>query len=220
MRRRLRALSAAAAVAFSLGCAKPEAARNAQPASPPAWFAGKASYPIAPPHDIVETMHGVRVSDPYRWLEDARNAEVDAWFHDEDRFARAALDRLPERAAIAARLRELYSAPSRQHPVHAGSGVFFLQRDASHDRARVLRQPDDGSAATVVIDPNGWGEDNIGDFWPSADGARIVYEVKHHNADAATLRIVDVASGAVSAVDVIEGAEEAGPQWTPGGDAF
>ncbi|MDP9148966.1 MAG: prolyl oligopeptidase family serine peptidase [Myxococcota bacterium] len=184
------------------------------------FFSMAGPYPTTPRIEVVDMLHGTAVVDPYRWLENGRDRRVEAWFHAEGAFADAALRTLPGRVEIAARLRNLQATEVRQGLIHAGDAPFYLLKDGAHDRARLVRQADGTKTVAVVLDPNGWGEDNLGDFTPSIDGSRIAYEVKRQNADAATLRIVHVGSGEVSETDVLDGIEGTIPQWTAAGDAF
>jgi prolyl oligopeptidase len=211
------ALSMAIAMA---ACSPPPKAEPATPPQPRGLLASPASYPPARTVGASDALDGVVASDPYRWLEDRDSAEVTTWFRAEDRLARATLQGLPERAAIAARLRLLQGSETREEVVHAGQATFFLLSDGKSDRGRLVRQADSGEASRVVLDPNGWGDDNLGDWSPSMDGSRIAFQTKHHNADAATLRVLDVATGTVSSTDVLDGIEDAVPQWTPAGDGF
>ncbi|MDP9034529.1 MAG: hypothetical protein M3O50_06955, partial [Myxococcota bacterium] len=157
-----------------------------------------SGYPKARIVELVERTHGLQVSDPYRWLEDGATAEVVTWFREQDRLARTTLDGLPERAVMAARLRELQEGSSREQVVHAGGSTFYTLLDGAHDRGRVMVESDAGGAARVAIDPNGWADTNLGDWVPSPDGLRIAYEVKRHNADSAVLQVIEVATGRVS----------------------
>jgi prolyl oligopeptidase len=59
---------------------------------------------------VKDKYHGTEVSDPYRWLEDAKDPAVKAWSDAQNTYARAHLDRLPEAAALKARLTEILKA--------------------------------------------------------------------------------------------------------------
>ncbi len=61
-------------------------------------------YPAAPRLNVVETLHGVEVADPYRWLEDARAAETIAWSEAQDALAGPYLAGLPARDRFRRRL--------------------------------------------------------------------------------------------------------------------
>ncbi len=180
-------------------------------------------YPASRRVDQVDDLHGVRLPDPYRWLEDEKSDEVKRWATDQDAFSRAYLSKLPERDAIAARLKELLYAEVTGSPHRFGQRWFFDRRDAGKEKAAVFyRQGKDG-ADKVVLDPNAWSADGsvaLGVWAVSWDGRRVAYAVKSNNSDEATLHVMEVESGKKSDVDVIEGAKYAEPEWTPTGDGF
>ena len=66
--------------------------------------APSSRYPATRRDDIVDTIHGQQVADPYRWLENADAPEVAAWMSAQDEFARGKLAALPGRERIADRL--------------------------------------------------------------------------------------------------------------------
>ena len=68
------------------------------------------SYPDAERLEIVEELHGHRVADPYRWLEDPDDPRTVAWSATQDRLARGYLDALPGRATLAEKIRNLLEA--------------------------------------------------------------------------------------------------------------
>jgi prolyl oligopeptidase len=201
-------------LAFAL--MRPSRARAADAAERPA-------YPPTRTTDAADVLHGVTVRDPYRWLEDEKSPEVQAWMKAEDDFARQKLASLPERAAIAARLKELLYLDSLGAPIHRGSRYFFTRRHADREKSIVYWKEGTDGAEQVLLDPNGWSADGsagLGAWSVSWDGARVAYGKKVNNSDEATLYVMDVATGKVSDVDVIEGAKYASASWTPDGAAF
>src|SRR5674476_1705210 len=85
------------ALAFPLVLMRRARARAPEPAPP---------YPPTRTTTAADVLHGVTVPDPYRWLEDAKSPEVQAWMKAEDDLARQRLAALPGRDAIAARARD------------------------------------------------------------------------------------------------------------------
>jgi len=180
-------------------------------------------YPPSRRTDQVDVLHGVSVADPYRWLEDAASDEVKKWTQEQDAFARARLSRLPEREAIVARLKELFYIESVGVPHRLGGRLFFPRRDAGKEKFTVYWREGKTGKDNVLLDPNTWSSDgsvSLGVWAPSYDGKRVAYAVKSNNSDEATLHVMEVATGKVSDVDVIEGAKYASPSWTPSGNGF
>ncbi len=194
-------------------------APTAAPAAPP----NAMNYPPTRTSASVDRLHGVEVSDPYRWLEEAKGEEVRSWVESQSAFTRGELSKLPERDAIAARLRELFYVDTLSAPRHRGSRYFYSRRHATKEKAIVYWKEGKKGAEKVLFDPNGWSTDgsvSLGAWVPSWDGKRVAFQEKRNNSDEATLYVLDVASGERSKVDVIEGAKYATPSWTPAGDGF
>src|SRR5262249_11850933 len=140
-----------------------------------------ASQDVATPIiDVVDAYHGVTVHDPYRWLEDGEAPNVKAWIEAQNKRARAALDAIPARAALNARLTALMSHGS---PVFygfkaRGELVFAHLYDPSKQQELVvtLNAMADPASSKVVLDPNVLdpsGSTAI-DWWePSPDGRTV-----------------------------------------------
>src|SRR3954467_8616430 len=83
-------------------------------------------YPPARQSDVADDYHGVRVADPYRWLEDPESAETIAWVYAENQLARASLDS-PGREDMFKQLTKLYDFPRTSVPTRRGRYYFFTQ---------------------------------------------------------------------------------------------
>src|SRR5262245_55383362 len=68
----------------------------------------KNNYPVARKGDQVDDYHGVKVADPYRWLEDLDSDETRNWVEAENKLSFAFLEAIPARASIKARLTKLW----------------------------------------------------------------------------------------------------------------
>ncbi len=180
-------------------------------------------YPNTDVVDVAETLHGKTVHDRYRWLEDGSDAKVKAWASAEDAFARARLEKLPEKDAIKQRLTELFYVDSQSAPAKAHNRYFWSHRDAKQEKSVVWWKEGKTGAPKVLIDPNAWSADgsvSLGSWEESHDGRHLAYLKKEHNSDEATLYVMEVATGKVSTTDVIEGTKYAGISWNPRGDGF
>ena len=105
-------LAPIACVLFS--CATPPPVETPKPVAAPVVQAPepprKVLPPVAPVRNVSETFFGQTVVDPYRYLEDVRNAEVIAYMKAQGEFARKALDAIPGRAAMLERISTLAEA--------------------------------------------------------------------------------------------------------------
>ncbi len=180
-------------------------------------------YPATERQSIVETIHGVAVADPYRWLEDAEAKPVQAWMKAQNDHTRAHLDALPGHDGLERRLADLAYVESVSTPYRRGDRYFYSRRHADKEKAVIYWREGDGPE-NVLLDPNamstGGRNVSIGRWAPDFDGRNVAYGLKENNADEATLYVMDVASQAVSEIDVIPGAKYASPSWTPDGKGF
>ncbi len=223
----LRPVRIAALVCFA-ACGGPQpapivTAPLAPPEAPPVTTKPVLPYPAAARGDVVDDLHGVKLPDPYRWLEDGSDARVVAWAHEEDAFARGILAKLPGRDALAARFKELFYIESVGTPTHRGGRWFVARRDAGKEKFVVVWREGKDGADRVLLDPTTWSADGsaaLGLWVVSWDGKHVAYTVKENNSDEATLYVLDVATGKKSEVDVIPGARYGRPAWTPKGDGF
>ena len=188
--------------------------------------AGAAERPQYPPtrtEDVVEDLHGTQVADPYRWLEDGSSEEVRMWAGEQDAFTRRHLTGLSGRAALSERLREIFYVNRTGLPRRAGERIFYMRTHADREKAVLYWRAGEDGDERVLLDPNTLSEDGsltLRGWYPSPDGARMAYSLSQNNADEATLHVMDVESGAESAIDRIPRARYAYPSWTPAGDGF
>jgi prolyl oligopeptidase len=171
----------------------------------------------------VDEQFGVKVADPYRWLEnDVRtDPEVAKWVADQNAVTNAYLATLPGRDIFAARLKQLLDYERFGVPVKKG-GRYFYSRNAGLQNQAVLyvRDSVDGEGR-VLIDPNGWSKDGataLAEWSPSEDGKKLAYAVQDGGTDWRTVKVLDVATGAVS--DQIEWVKFSGLAWAKDGSGF
>ncbi len=171
----------------------------------------------------VDEQFGVKVADPYRWLEnDVRtDREVAKWVVDQNAVTNAYLATLPGRDIFAARLKQLLDYERFGVPVKKG-GRYFYSRNAGLQNQAVLYVRDSvGGEGRVLIDPNGWSKDGataLAEWSASEDGKKLAYAVQDGGTDWRTVKVLDVASGAVS--DTVEWVKFSGLSWAKDGSGF
>ncbi len=183
------------------------------------------TYPTARTVDVSDTYFGVKVADPYRWLEDGQSPEVQAWVADENKLARRYLDALPGRAALEKRYAQLLRIETITAPARAGDRYFYMKRKADQEKAVLYWRSatDANDPEHVLVDPNqfvGTNNASLGATATTLDGRLLAYSLKPNNADEATLYVKDIATGKDLPGEVIEGAKYADPSWLPDGSGF
>ncbi|WP_095957980.1 prolyl oligopeptidase family serine peptidase [Corallococcus macrosporus] len=204
-----------------------EAAREELPAAasaaPVPEESPRMAYPATRAEQVVDTLHGVQVADPYRWLEDEKAPEVQAWMTAQDAFAREQLAKFPGRDALAARFKELFYTDSISTPSRRNGRFFYVRTHKDKEKAILYWRQGESGPEKVLLDPNGWSKDgtvSLGTWAVSWDGKKVAFAQKPNAADEAILHVIDVDSGEWSKVDVIEGGKYATPKWTPDSKGF
>ncbi|MGP0022497.1 MAG: prolyl oligopeptidase family serine peptidase [Streptosporangiaceae bacterium] len=185
-------------------------------------------YPAARRLDLTEDLPGHRVSDPYRWLEDAGSAETRAWLRAEDELFRSQTADLPGAAALAERILELTGTGHIGVPVWRGPRRFFTRRLPGEEHA-VLATVDPGPGDPagpgggrtlidpVAIDPSG--RTTLDAWQPDKEGRWLAYQLSEGGSEESLLWVMDVETG--EAVDgPIDRCRYSRIAWLPGGKAF
>src|SRR5258707_10214815 len=94
--------------------------------------------PTTPVERVTEVLHGVPVTDPYRWLEDQNSPRTRKWLEEQATYTRAYLDALPGRDRIRNRVKELLEVESVTEPWKAGNRYFFMKRAAHQEQPAVM----------------------------------------------------------------------------------
>ena len=183
-----------------------------------ALVAQQLQYPATRKVDHVDTYHGVKVADPYRWLEDDNSAETAAWVEAQNKVTFPYLESIPYRKQLLTRVRALndyerYSAPSRKGP------YFFFSKNTGLQRQNVLYiQKGLEGTPEVLLDPNQWGETvRLTVFAPSKDAKHAVYGVSRDGSDWQEYRVIELATKKTLS-DSLEWVKVSGAAWH--GDGF
>jgi len=174
-------------------------------------------YPETRRGDVVETLFGEEIADPYRWLEeDVRKSEdVADWVERENAVTDAYLDKLPARDWFKQRIGELYDFERFSTPVKKGGRYFYTRNSGLQNQSPLyVREGLDGEPR-LLLDPNTWAEDGataLSGWAASPDGRKLLYSVQDGGTDWRILRVLDVDSGA-QMPDEIRWAKFTGLAW-------
>ncbi len=189
----------------------------------------KGNYPPTEVRIVADTLHGTVVRDPYRWLENASDPDVQLWTDRQNEFTREYLDRFAGRAVLRAQYEKLFSVNTVLSGSVVGPRVFFERKDGLKNQpivqvrdTRLRIAP--GVPDRVAIDPNTFSTDGTValDWWfPSPDGALIAYGKSEGGSEQSTLYVRDLRKAdAADLTDVIPRTQYASVAWDPDGTSF
>lgn len=177
--------------------------------------------------DVVDTLHGARVADPYRWLEDGDSPEVKAWTDAQNATTRAYLDKLPGREAIASEVADLLhigavGSPAVRTTKTGAKRYFHTKREGAANQPTLYVRDKVNGPDRPLIDVSALSSDGTTalDWWyPSKDGALVAWGRSESGSEDSTLYVRDVATGKDLA-DKIPNARHASVAWMPSGKEF
>jgi prolyl oligopeptidase len=157
---------------------------------------------------VVDTIHGVAVPDPYRWLENTNSDETRAWVEVQNAYAEQIIGNPPVRAWLEGRLRELTDRDDVGSPRLAGDYEYFTLRRRGEEVGAIYRRPTPQEGDTTDIDPAGEyekvldplarssdGTTSLGMLDFSPDGRLLLYRVRDGGPDEFAVRVRDLERG-------------------------
>lgn len=173
---------------------------------------------------MVDVVHGVELTDPYRWLEAGDAPEVAEWVAAQNQHTRQALDARPDRGRWHERLSALVALPTALSCKVRGEQLFVLERGRGADQyALVVRSAVDHDAAPrLLLDPATRAADGaiaIDWFEPSDDGALVAIGLSEGGTEDSVLHVLHVATGELDALRIAD-TRAASVAWLPDNSGF
>ena len=145
-------------------------------------------YPETKKVDTVDNYFGTEVKDPYRWLEDDRSIETEAWVKTQNEATFGYLENIPYREELKERLSKLWNYEKVGSPFKEGDYTYFYKNDGLQNQYVIYRYKtgDDPSTAQVFLDPNTFKEDgtiSLGGASFSKDGKTLAYAISEGGSD-------------------------------------
>jgi prolyl oligopeptidase len=179
-------------------------------------------YPQPDKGSVVDDYFGVKVADPYRWMEDLGSPKVKAWIDAENAITFAYLARLPGRDALRTRITELWNYPKVTVPRFEGRHWFYTRNSGLQRQSVVFTRETMTGPEKVAIDPNQLSPDGstaLSNWQPSPDGQHIAYGQAEGGSDWSTYYVRDLSSGKALA-DVVRWVRFSSLAWTEDGKGF
>ena len=151
-------------------------------------------YPKAAKDGTVDKYFGVKVADPYRWLENDTSAQTAAWVEAENKVTSDFLARIPFRQKLLKRLTELANyekigAPRKRH------GKWYFYKNNGLQNQSVMYQMDElGAEPRVFLDPNTLSTDGtvaLKGVYFSHNGKWAAYSISRSGSDWQEFYVID-----------------------------
>lgn len=151
---------------------------------------------------VTDELHGTKIVDNYRWLEDWNDPKVKAWSEAQNQYARAYLDKVPDADKIRKRFEELLGSDGVSYDglKSAGGKLFAVKHQPPKQQPFivVLKGPDDLSGERVLVDPNELdktGGTSFDWFVPSPDGSMLAVSLSKGGSESGDVHIFRVSDG-------------------------
>jgi prolyl oligopeptidase len=184
-----------------------------------------AGPPVARIEPVRETFFGQTMVDPYRWMENPKDAEWEPFMRGQDAHARAVLGGIPGRDQLKRRVAELSGGTAIAYGVQsAGGHVFYQVRPAGADNFKLAVRKGTSGNERILLDPTTMKSDDGKhvslDWWrASPDGKHVVYGLSPAGSENSVLHVMEVESMRVLP-ERIAGTQYASPSWLPDGSGF
>jgi prolyl oligopeptidase len=156
-------------------------------------------YPDAQREGITETIHGLNISDPYRWLEDPASAQTESWSAAQDALFEHTRAGWTGREGVRGRIAELTATGAVSPPVWRGERSFLTRRLPEQEHP-VLLTVDENGAERVLIDPialDPAGTTTLDAWSPSPSGRLMAYQISEGGTEESVTRVLNVATGVI-----------------------
>ena len=171
---------------------------------------------------MAEVLHGTRIIDNYRWLEDGNNPETQKWVDEEMAYTRDLLDPLPGREAIHKRLTELLQIGNVGTPDIAGKHYFYTRREGMQNQPILYVRDSVNGPDRILVDANQLAADGTValDWYQASDnGKYLAYGTSPSGSEMSTLHIIETKTGTLLP-DVIERTRAASIAWLHDNSGF
>lgn len=157
--------------------------------------------PVAPVREVTDEYFGVKITDPYRWMEEPKSKELAEWMKAQNDYTRAFLDRSPLREKFLRALEAQNNAVTRVSGIQRVGNQYFYFKLAPGDEDQKLyvREGLNGEER-LLVDPQkfslGAGKRfSVISFSPSPDGKKVAFLIAAGGAELGEIRIVENDTG-------------------------
>ncbi|MGD8215641.1 prolyl oligopeptidase family serine peptidase [Aestuariimicrobium sp. Y1814] len=174
--------------------------------------------------DVVETLHGHRVADPYRWLEDPDSARTRGWVADQRDYFDQVFAGIGQRDWFTTTMNTILRQPHAGLPSRQHGRYLRRVRTADQDQDVLVGATsldDLLDAPAELLDPNTWSSDattSLGAARVSPDGRLLAHGISEAGSDWTRIALLDLTTGTLLEETVM--AKFSAPTWLPDSSGF
>ena len=153
----------------------------------------KINYPETKKIDHVDTYFGEQINDVYRWLEDDRSPETEAWVKAQNVVTYNYLEQIPYREQLKKRMEQLWNYEKISAPFKEGDFTYYYKNNGLQNQS-VLYRKDKKGKEEIFLDPNTFSKDgttSLGGLNFSKDGSLVAYSISEGGSDWRKVIILD-----------------------------
>ncbi len=185
-------------------------------------FGQKFDYPKTNKVDQTDEYHGVKVADPFRWLENPDSPESRTWINAQNKLTNDYLSQIPERKMIKERLTKLWNYEKYSAPFKHGKNYFYYKNDGLQNQSILYIAKSTTDAGKVFIDPNKLSTDGtvaLGGTAFTSDGKLVAIGTSTAGSDQTEWKVMEVETGKYLD-DKLEKRRQGISSWTKDGKGF
>jgi prolyl oligopeptidase len=176
-------------------------------------------YPESKVVKQVDDYHGVKVDDPYRWLEDDNSSETKAWVESQNKVTNQFLAQISYKDKVKERLTALWNFDKMSTPFKKGKLFFSFRNNGLQNQSVFCSQMSLLDNPVVVLDPNTLSNDgttSLSGIDISKDGNYLAYGISKAGSDWVEIHVKDIVSKK-DLTDVIKWVKFSGIAWKGNG---
>ena len=179
------------------------------------------TYPETVKKPVVDKYFDTEVTDNYRWLEDDRSKETEAWVKAENEVTFDYLSKVPYREQLKERLSELWNYEKTGSPFTEGDYIYYYKNSGLQNHYVLYRKKGENGKEEVFLNPNTFAEDgttSLGSVSFSKDGNTVAYSISEGGSDWRKIIIMDALSKEIKEDSLVD-VKFSGVSWK-GNDGF
>lgn len=179
-------------------------------------------YPSSKSIEQVDDYHGVKIEDPFRWLEDVDSQDTKKWVESQNELTFGYLKKIPEREALVKRLGELWNYERYGFPSLHGATWVYSHNNGLQNQNILYKATKLDAPKEVLLDPNNLSSDgttSLAGYEVSGDGKWLAYGLAKAGSDWNTWRIRNIETGS-DLPDTLEWIKFSTVAWTKDNAGF